>query len=74
MKLLLDTHLILWAAGAPERLSNRAWELINDEQNTLLFSAVSLWEITIKNGLGRDDFQVDARQQRQGLIEHGYNN
>ncbi len=56
MKFLLDTPLLLWAAGEPERLSKDVRELLNAKENDLLFSAASLWEITIKSGLGRDDF------------------
>ena len=72
MKLLLDTHILLWAAGSPERLSAVALSLLEDPKNELLFSAASLWEITIKRGLGRFDFQVDARVLRRGLLDNGY--
>lgn len=72
MKLLLDTHLILWAAGEPDRLSSDAFDLISEENNELFFSAASLWEIAIKRGLGRNDFQVDARLLRRGLLDNGY--
>lgn len=72
MKLLLDTHLLLWAAGAPEQLPAAARPLLEDPQNELLFSAASLWEIAIKRGLGRSDFQVDARVLRRGLLDNGY--
>jgi PIN domain nuclease of toxin-antitoxin system len=73
MKLLLDTHLLLWAAGEPRRLSKRARTLIDDADNELLFSAASLWEVAIKRGLGREDFKVDARLLRRGLLDNGYN-
>ncbi|MBS1054776.1 type II toxin-antitoxin system VapC family toxin [Gluconobacter kondonii] len=72
MKLLLDTHLLLWAAGEPDRLSVRARALMEDQDNALVFSAASLWEITIKAGLGRTDFQIDPHLLRRGLIENGY--
>ena len=72
MKFLVDTHLLLWAAGTPERLSQPARSLIEDPANLLLFSAASLWEITIKQGLGRADFQVNARVLRRGLLDNGY--
>ena len=72
MILLLDTHLLLWAAGFPERLSAEARALIDSAENRLFFSAASLWEITIKRGMGRDDFQVDPRLLRRGLLENGY--
>lgn len=48
MKILLDTHLLLWAAGFPEELSIEARRLIEDESNELFFSAASIWEIAIK--------------------------
>ena len=72
MKLLLDTHLLLWAAGTPERLSPEAHMLISAPENELHFSAASLWEIAIKRGLGRDDFQVDTWLLRRGLLDNGY--
>jgi PIN domain nuclease of toxin-antitoxin system len=72
MKLLLDTQLLLWAAGQPERLSARAKRQINDRQNELLFSAASLWEITIKAALGRADFRVEPRVLRRALLDNGY--
>ena len=72
MKILLDTHLLLWAAAEPKRLSRRARMLIDDPDNQLLFSAASLWEVSIKRGLGREDFKVDARLLRRGLLDNGY--
>ena len=72
MKLLLDTHLLLWAAGSPDQLSAVARPLLEDPSNELLFSAASLWELAIKRSLGRSDFQVDARVLRRGLLDNGY--
>lgn len=72
MKLLLDTHLLLWAAGDPKRLPKAARLLIEDTQNELLFSAASLWEITIKRSLVRRDFQVNPRLFRRALLDNGY--
>jgi PIN domain nuclease of toxin-antitoxin system len=72
MKLLLDTHLLLWAAGEPGQLPPAARALIADSANELIFSAASLWEIAIKRGLGRSDFQVDPRLLRRGLLDNGY--
>jgi PIN domain nuclease of toxin-antitoxin system len=72
VRLLLDTQLLLWAAGQPERLPVAARGLIDDARNQLLFSAVSLWEVAIKSGLGRSDFRADARLLRRGLIDNGY--
>lgn len=72
MKLLVDTHLLLWAAGLPDRLSQAARTLLEDPTNELLFSAASLWEIAIKRSLGRDDFQVEPRLLRRGLLDNGW--
>ena len=72
MKLLLDTHLLLWAAGKPSQLSRAARSLLNSPDHELFFSAVSLWEVAIKQSLGRKDFQVDARLLRRGLLDNGY--
>ena len=72
MKLLLDTQLLLWAAGQPKRLPAAARELIVDPANELLFSAASLWEVAIKSGLGRADFRADAHLLRRGLLRNGY--
>jgi PIN domain nuclease of toxin-antitoxin system len=72
VKLLLDTHLLIWAADGIERIPVGARELMADPNNDLFFSAASLWEIAIKRRLNRPDFQVDARILRRGLIDNGY--
>jgi len=72
VKLLLDTHLLLWAAGQPDRLSQTARDLIDADSSELIFSTASLWEIVIKRSLGREDFKVDARLLRRGLLDNGY--
>jgi PIN domain nuclease of toxin-antitoxin system len=70
--LLLDTQILLWAVNAPERLSAAARKLLTNADNDLLFSPASLWEIAIKNTLGRDDFNVEPRVLRRGLLDNGY--
>ena len=72
MNLLLDTHLLLWAASEPRRLSARTRALLLDPANHLVFSAASLWEISIKNGLDRADFNVDPRRLWRMLLVSGY--
>lgn len=72
MKLLLDTQLLLWAAGEPERLPAVTRSMIDDPRNRPVFSAASLWEVAIKSGLGRADFHADARLLRRGLLNNGY--
>lgn len=72
MKLLLDTHLLLWIAADSEKLSTAARALIDSPANELFFSAASLWEIAIKRSLGREDFKVNVRVLRRGLLDNGY--
>ncbi|MBF0234622.1 MAG: type II toxin-antitoxin system VapC family toxin [Desulfamplus sp.] len=72
MKLLLDTHIILWAAGQPDKLSDAARTMLLETRNLLFFSAASIWEIVIKRGLGRDDFKVDPHRLRKMLVMNGY--
>ena len=70
MKLLLDTHMLLWAAmGA---LPKEAEPLVADEENTLYFSPASIWEICIKKSIGRSDFKVDPEVLRRGLLDNQY--
>lgn len=72
MKLLIDTHLLLWAAGMPDKLSDSASSLLLDEANSLFFSSASIWEIVIKRSLGREDFKVDPFRLRRLLVANGY--
>ena len=72
MRLLLDTHILLWGAVEPERLSDAAVALIEDAGNDLVFSVVSIWETAIKTSRARADFRIDAGRVRQGLIDAGY--
>lgn len=62
MRVLLDTHVLLWSFYRPERLSRVAQEQIQDTDNVILFSAASIWEIAIKAALRRDDFQVEPNR------------
>lgn len=72
MKLLLDTHLLVWVAGQSSKLSKAAKSLLSNRQNELLFSAASLWEISIKHTLQRADFRVDPRALQGVLLSNGY--
>ena len=53
MKLLLDTHVLLWAATSPERLTANARAAIEDGETDIFVSAVTAWEIAIKQSLGK---------------------
>jgi len=70
VKLLLDTHLLLWAAAGT--LPKDAEEIVTDSENTLYFSPASIWEIGIKKSLGRSDFKVDPEVLRRGLLDSQY--
>ena len=70
--LLLDTHLLLWAAAGDAKLPGDVIQRLNDENTRPLFSAASIWEVVIKSGLGRKDFNVDAAMLRRGLLDNGY--
>ena len=71
-RLLLDTHVLLWAAAGSPRLTEKALALLTHPQHERLYSVVSLWEIVIKSGLQRDDFSVDAAELREGLLRNDY--
>lgn len=72
MKILLDTHLLLWASYDSRRLPSMARMLIDDVRNELYFSVASIWEVAIKHGLGRVQFAFDPRVLRRALIDHHY--
>ena len=72
MQLLLDTHLLVWAMGEPERLAPALVRLLEDPMNTPVFSVASLWELVIKRGLDRPDFRLEPPLLRQALLEAGW--
>ena len=72
MNLLLDTHILLWAAGHEKMLSREADALVNDRNNSLWFSVASIWEISIKRALNRPDFRTEASVLRAGLLANEY--
>lgn len=69
MRLLLDTHVLVWAATGDPKLSSAAVKLIDDDANTLYFSAASIWELTIK---GAERTGIIPRVLRKALLEAGY--
>jgi PIN domain nuclease of toxin-antitoxin system len=72
VKLLLDTHLVVWAFDNTSKLSRAAVTLLADERNELVFSALSIWEVAIKSALRKKDFKVDVHALRRGLLDNGY--
>ena len=69
MRVLLDTHTLLWFPGGDERLSARAREIIEDGANEALASVVSLWEIAIKHSLERLKLDGQANQGESSAYE-----
>jgi PIN domain nuclease of toxin-antitoxin system len=72
MRLLLDTHLLVWAMGEPERLPAGCAAMLEDPSNNLVFSVASLWELVIKQALGRPDFNLEPSLLRQALLSGGW--
>ena len=72
MRLLLDTHIALWALTDDARLSARARALIEDPANQVAVSAASVWEIAIKHGLGRGDMPVSGGEALNWFRQAGY--
>lgn len=73
MRYLLDTHLLLWlATGDTKALSRSTLDIVEDADNILMFSAASIWEVAIKNALGKPDFEMDPSILLRGLLDHGY--
>ena len=73
MNLLLDTHAYLWFIGGDRRLSNVARSAIEDTENLKFISMASLWEITIKHGLGKLQLKTDLRKVlTDHVIENGF--
>jgi PIN domain nuclease of toxin-antitoxin system len=72
MRLLLDTHLLLWALDDPERLNGATRAIVEDEQNEVLFSVASIWEIAIKSASGRADFAFDPQEVLNAAIQTGF--
>ena len=72
MRLLFDTHILLWAAYHPHKLPAQVADLLGSADAEPMFSITSLWEVSTKFGLGRPDFNVHPRAFRDGLLENGY--
>ena len=72
MRLLLDTHLLVWAMGSPERLPAGLAPMLEDPGQVPVFSVASLWELVIKQALGRPDFSVQPALLRRALLDEGW--
>ena len=72
MRLLLDTHVALWAITDNPRLSDIARDLIENKRNDIYFSAATVWEIAIKHRLARKDMPVSGHDAASYFIDAGY--
>jgi PIN domain nuclease of toxin-antitoxin system len=75
LRLLLDTHIALWAVTDAPQLPRRALELINDRDNDIFVSAGSIWEIAIKHSQKRrrtGDIIINSAEARDYFREAGY--
>lgn len=72
MNLLLDSHLLLWTLGAPERRSRMAATLIDDRRNAVAYSVGSLWELAIKHHRPQRALAADPTELRRELLRLGY--
>ncbi len=69
---LVDTHILLWAALAPDRLSGEALGILEDRETGVMFSSATIWEVAIEAAKQAPDFAVDPRLLRRALTESGY--
>jgi PIN domain nuclease of toxin-antitoxin system len=69
--LIVDTHILIWALGQPDRLSKELRNELNDPEIAPYFSVISIWEIAIKAARHKS-FAVDANRMRQVLLRDGW--
>ena len=72
MRILLDTHYLIWAINQPDRLPPAVSETLQNASSDICFSAASIWEIAIKYGLKRPDFQTSPNQVSQAAKRIGF--
>ena len=72
MKILLDTHIAIWAVLDSEELSNTARAMILDENNEIYYSTASVWEITIKHMAHPETFLFSGKYLEKGCEENGF--
>jgi len=69
MRLLLDTHILIWALSDVSKLSSSVAEAISDPRNDVLVSAVTAWEIAIKQSLDKITLPGDAEDWLPAAVE-----
>lgn len=72
MRLLLDSHILVWLAAMSAKLPAQARPFVEDTDNTLFFSAASIWELFVKHALGREDIPVHPRVLHRALLDNGF--
>lgn len=72
MRLLVDTHVLLWAAAEPERLPPSFREQLESPESEVLFSAASIWELAIKMQIGRLALAVAPEEIARTAAERGF--
>lgn len=72
MRILLDTHILIWAVGGTAHLDRETLDTLGDTANDVMFSAVNIWEIAIKFSLRRSDFTVRPDDILRGALQIGF--
>ncbi len=72
MKVLIDTHIALWALMDDPKLPKEAEKILMDENNEIYYSTASVWEVAIKHCIRPDDMIVDGRLFEKGCEDNGY--
>jgi PIN domain nuclease of toxin-antitoxin system len=72
VRLLLDTHILIWLALEPDKLPVAALRELENAQTEILFSAINIWEIAIKHSLKRPDFTIRPEAMLNWARERGF--
>ncbi len=72
MRVLLDTHILLWALGDSARLSPRALEILGDTDNECWVSSATVWEIAIKVALGKYRLKFPLARLEIAIVQAGF--
>lgn len=72
MKILIDTHIAIWAVLNDIKLSEKAKEILLDNKNEIFYSTASVWEITIKHMLHPDKIRMNGSLLGKGCEDNGY--
>ncbi len=73
MKILIDTHIAIWAVLNDPKLPEKAKDIILNEENEVFYSTASVWEVTIKHMLHPDKIRMNGGLLAKGCEDNGYN-